>query len=188
MEAKDPREFLNVTWSGLGPDFALPAFIGEAVQRLLIEEPPSQKRALVLSHNDVNPTNLIYDGEDLLLLDWETAGPNDPFYDLAAISVFLRMDEGTCQGLLAAYEGEPPAPLSARFAYNRRLVAVLCGTIFLQLAHRNGYAGATGGETLASTLSLGDLYQRMGAGFLNPATGEGQWWFGLALIRDSFAF
>jgi hypothetical protein len=35
--------------------------------------------------------------------------------------------------------------LSARFAYNRQLVAVLCGTIFLQIAQRNGYAGATGG-------------------------------------------
>lgn len=188
MEAKDPREFLAATWSELGPNFALPAFVGEAVQRLLIEEPPAQERAWVLSHNDVNPTNLIYDGEKLLLLDWETVGPNDPFYDLAAISVFLRMDDGTCERLLAAYDGEPPVPLSARFAYNRRLVAVLCGTIFLQLAYRNGYAGATGGETLDSAPSLGDFYQRLRAGSLSLATGEGQWWFGLALIRESFDF
>jgi aminoglycoside phosphotransferase (APT) family kinase protein len=124
-DSRDPREFLATIWSGPVANFALPAFVGDAVRRVLTEEAPVGERALVLSHNDVNPTNLVYDGENLLLLDWETAGPNDPFYDLAAISVFLRMDEGTCQRLLAAYDGEPVSRLPARFAYSRRLVAVL---------------------------------------------------------------
>lgn len=186
IEAKDPHEFLGVVWSGLGATFALPAFVGEAVQRMLTEESPPQKRASVLSHNDVNPTNLIYDGENILLLDWETAGLNDPFYDLAAIAVFFRMDDETCQKLLSAYDGEPIATLPARFTYCRRLAALLCGTIFLQLAYHNGYAGATGQETLDSTPSLGDFYQQLLSGSLSLATGEGQWWFGLALIRDSY--
>jgi aminoglycoside phosphotransferase (APT) family kinase protein len=182
---KDPRELLAAVWAGLVASFALPTFVGDAVQRVLTEEAPSRERALVLSHNDVNPSNLVYDGESLLLLDWETAGPNDPFYDLAALSIFLRMDEGTCQGLLTAYDGEPASSLPARFAYNRRLVAVLCGAMFLHLARNNGYAGATGGETLDSTPSLSDFYQRMLSGALNIATGEGQWWFGLALVKES---
>ena len=154
---------------------------------MLTEEAPAPERALVLSHNDVNPTNLVYDGENLLLLDWDTAGPNDPFYDLAAVSVFLRMDEGTCQRLLMAYDDAPVSSLPARFIYDRRLVAVLCGVAFLHLAYQSGHAGDTGRETLESTLSLGDFYQRMRAGSLNIATGEGQWWFGLALVRESFA-
>jgi hypothetical protein len=120
-DSKDPRELLAASWSGLVANFALPAFAGDAVRRVLTEEAPARERAPVLSHNDVNPANLVYDGENLLLLDWETAGPNDPFYDLAAISVFLRMDEGTCQRLLAAYDGEPVSRLPARFAYSRRL-------------------------------------------------------------------
>jgi len=140
---------------------------------------------LVLSHNDVNPTNLVYDGESLLFLDWETAGPNDPFYDLAAISVFLRMDEVTCQRLLAAYEGEPVSTVPTRFVYNQRLVAVLCGATFLNLARQSGHAGATGGETLDSTPSLAEVYQRMPSGSLSVATGEGQWSFGLALVKAS---
>jgi aminoglycoside phosphotransferase (APT) family kinase protein len=184
-DAKDPREFLTNVWSGLAPGFTLPTFVGDAVERVLTEEAPARERAPVLSHNDVNPTNLVYDGENILLLDWETAGPNDPFYDLAAISVFLRMDEGTCQRLLAAHDGEPVSSLPARFTYNRRLVAVLCGTAFLHLACQRGYAGAAGGETLDSTLSLGDLYQRMQSGSLSLATGEGQWCFGLALVKAS---
>ena len=186
-EAKDPREFLATLWSGLVASFALPTFVGEAVRRLLTEGEPARERALVLSHNDANPSNLVHDGENILLLDWDTAGPNDPFYDLAALAVFLRMDEGTCQRLLTAYDGEPVSRLPARFAYNRRLVALLCGAVSLQLARNSGHAGATGEETLDSTPSLGDFYQRMLAGTLSLATGEGQWCFGLALVKESAA-
>ncbi|MDB4954949.1 MAG: hypothetical protein JWO36_2518 [Myxococcales bacterium] len=179
-DASNPRELLAAVWSELA-SFAVPVFVGEAVQRALTEEPPALERALVLSHNDVNPSNVIYDGEQVLLLDWNAAGKNDPFYDLAAISIFLRMDEGTCQRLLAAYDGQP-STLSSRFWYTRRLVAALCGATFLRLARDSGHAGAAG-ETLDSTPSLGDFYQRMRAGLLSPATGEGQWWFGLALVK-----
>ena len=185
-DLRDQQEFLTTIWSGSVANFALPAFVSDAVRGVLTEEAPAFERALVLSHNDVNPTNLVYDGEHLLLLDWDTAGPNDPFYDLAAVSVFLRMDEGTCQRLLTAYDGESVSNLPARFVYNRRLVAVLCGVAFLHLARQSGHAGATGEETLGSTPSLGDFYQRMRAGSLNIATGEGQWWFGLALVREYF--
>jgi thiamine kinase-like enzyme len=64
-----------------------------------------------VSHNDVNPTNLVYDGENLLLLDWDTAGSNDPFYDLAAISVYLCMDDDSLAHDRRARHGiEKPAP------------------------------------------------------------------------------
>jgi aminoglycoside phosphotransferase (APT) family kinase protein len=186
-DTRDPLELLAAIWSGPLANVALPAFVGDAVRRVLTEKPPAHERALVLSHNDVNPTNLIYDGENLLLLDWETAGPNDPFYDLAAISVFLRMDEGTCQRLLAAYDSAPVARLPARFVYSRRLVAVLCGAAFLHLAYQSGHADTTGEATLDATPSFGAFYQRMRSGALSVATGEGQWWFGLALVKASVA-
>jgi aminoglycoside phosphotransferase len=185
-DSRAPLELLAAIWSGLVVGFALPSFVGDAVRRMLAEEVPVRERAAVLSHNDVNPTNLVYDGENLLLLDWDTAGPNDPFYDLAAIAVFLRMDEGTCEALLAAHDGEPVSGLPALFVYYRRLVAVLCGSAFLHLARHGGHPGA-GAETLDSTPSLVETYQRVRAGALNIATAQGQWWFGLGLIKDSYA-
>jgi aminoglycoside phosphotransferase (APT) family kinase protein len=182
--SREPREFLAAVWSGLA-SFVLPAFVGDAVERVLAAEPPARERAPVLSHNDVNPSNLVYDGEQLLLVDWENAGANDPFHDLATISVFARMDGVTCAQLLAAYDGEPVAALPARFVYSRRLVAVLCGAMMLHLADLAGHAGATGAETLESTPPLADFYQRMRAGSLSVATAEGRWGFGLALIKES---
>jgi thiamine kinase-like enzyme len=98
---------------------------------LLAEEPPASGRPVVLSHNDVNPSNLVYDGEHILLHDWETSGPNDPLYDLATVALFLRMDESTCERLVAAHDGEPVARLPARFVYDRRLAGVLCCAVFL---------------------------------------------------------
>jgi aminoglycoside phosphotransferase (APT) family kinase protein len=187
-EAQLPRDVLGTTWSGLSQhanQMPLPSFAAEAVQRVLSESPPASDRPLVLSHNDVNPTNLVYDGEGLLLLDWDTTGPNDPLYDPAAISMFLRMDEAGCRSLLSAYEARVLSSLPERFAYNRRLVAALCGAVFLHLARHAGHPGASDGETLQATLSLGDLYQQFRSGALSMATAAGKWRFGLALLKES---
>ncbi|MDB4948366.1 MAG: hypothetical protein JWM27_1015 [Gemmatimonadetes bacterium] len=186
-EAKDPRELLAATSSSLAESIALPALVAEAVGRVMQEEPPPGGRAAVLSHNDVNPTNLAFDGEALLLLDWDTAGPNEPFYDLATISVFLRMDEETCGRLLAAYDGEPVSTLPDRFAYDRRLVAALCGAAFLNLARLCGHTDATGTETSEATPSLGEVYQQLRSGSLSLDTAEGRWGFGLALMKGSLS-
>jgi aminoglycoside phosphotransferase (APT) family kinase protein len=133
----------------------------------------------------VNPSNLVYDGERLLLLDWDIATTNDPFYDLAAVSVFLRMDEATSCALLAAYDRAPVSSLPAGFAYHRRLVATFCGTIFLHLARQAGYPGDAD-AALETTATLFDCYQRMRAGALDVRSADGQWAFGLALLKHSF--
>lgn len=182
---KDPRAQLAATWSELAENFPLPTFVGATLPRLLALAPPPRDRAPVLSHNDANPSNLAYDGTRIVLLDWDAAGPNDPFFDLATLAVFLRMDDPTCEKLFAAYDGAPIAPLPPSFVYNRRWVAAFCGVTFLHLARRHGHAGARGDETLETTLSLGDFYQRLRTGALNPATPEGQWHFGLALLKTS---
>jgi thiamine kinase-like enzyme len=184
---REPREFLTQVWDGFLAGFALPDFVGDTVRRVLAESPPTSECAWVLGHNDLNPTNLVYDGESLLVLDWTTAGPTDAFYDLAVLSVFLRMDEGTCLHLLSAYDDRPLVGLPNRFIYTRRLAATLAGTFQLYLARQMKHAGATGAETLDATPSLGEFYQRMRAGALKLGTADGHWWFGLALLKEGLA-
>jgi aminoglycoside phosphotransferase (APT) family kinase protein len=184
---RDPRAFLTQISAGLGSGFALPELAGGAIQRALAEEPPPRPDALVLGHNDLNPTNFIYDGEGLLVLDWAAAGPMDAFYDLAVLSVFLRMDQATCLDMLSAYGGVRSTALPDRFSYSRRLAATLAGAMQLFIARQMKHPGATGAETLASTLSLGEFYQRMRNGELKIGTADGQWAFGLALLKESLA-
>jgi hypothetical protein len=57
--------------------------------------------------------------------------------------------------------------------------------MFLHLARGSGHAGATGAETADSTPSLGECHQQMRTGAVNIAAADGQWVFGLALIKES---
>jgi aminoglycoside phosphotransferase (APT) family kinase protein len=178
--SKEPREFLGAIWSGLA-GFPLPAWVGDAVRRALDETPPPPDRASVLSHNDVNPSNLVYDGERVLFLDWDAAGANDPFYDLATVAVFLRMDDATSAQLIASHDQAPvAAQLPARFIYLRRMIAALCGSLFLHVARAGGHAGARGHETFDLAPTLGDVRER-----INARTPDGQWMFGQALLKAS---
>jgi aminoglycoside phosphotransferase (APT) family kinase protein len=165
---------------------ALPAFVRDAVAQLLAETPPASERALTVSHNDLNPSNVIYDGTRLLLLDWDAAAVNEPLYDLATMSVFLRFDDVTCAALIAAHDDADAIAdeLPARFRYDRRLVAVTCGVGMLGLATRQGHAGDARSK-VEDTASLVDVYQRMRAGALNVASPAGQWVLGLALVKAS---
>lgn len=184
---QDPRALLARVWAELDVGAAVPGFAQDAALRVLAEEPPADGRALVLAHDDLNPTNLIYDGRDLLFLDWATAGATHPFYDLATVAVYLRMSDDACRALLAAHDHAPVDVLPGRFRAERRLAAGLAGTLFLRLARQLGHPGATGAETVATTLALAEVYQRMRAGTLAVATADGQWTFGLALLAASLA-
>ena len=181
-----PRHLLDRIREGLAADPTLPRFGTEAVTRLSTEAPPLASCPLVLSHNDANPTNLVLDGERLLLLDWDAAAPNDPLYDLAVVSLFLRMDEETCQRLIAVHDRALPAPLPPPFRYYRRLTGVMLGVGFLFLARRGGHVGVAP-ETLDAAPPLADVHQRLQTGALSLDTGEGRWAFGLGLMREAHA-
>jgi aminoglycoside phosphotransferase (APT) family kinase protein len=178
-----PRELLAQIGAGLQRDLALPDFASAVLRGVLAAEVPPGERPLVLGHNDLNPTNLVYDGASIQVLDWAAAGPMDPFYDLAVLAMFLRMDEGASRRLLAAYDGAPLAALPARFLYLRRLAAALAGAFQLQLARQLQHPGDAG----AAPLSLGEFYQQLRGGALRLGTAEGQWAFGLALLNESRA-
>ena len=179
LEQRDLRDFLRGVRGALD-GFAVPPFVGAAIDRGLAETPPPRERELVLSHNDVNPTNLVHDGARLMLLDWDAAGANDPLYDLAAIAAFLRMDDATCLALLAAHDGAPAAELPAVFRYLRRMVATLCGALFLTFARKLGHPG----DAAAEAPSFVEYVQRVRAG-LDPRTPDGAWAFGLSLVGAS---
>jgi thiamine kinase-like enzyme len=63
----------------------------------------SQCRHPVVCHNDVVRSNFIDDGRRLWFIDWECAGLNDPYYDLAIVSHNNRLSLGDEQQLLFAY-------------------------------------------------------------------------------------
>jgi aminoglycoside phosphotransferase (APT) family kinase protein len=51
----------------------------------------STEKEIVLCHNDLNLKNCIFSTKGLKLIDWEFAGMNDRYFDLAAISVEFQL-------------------------------------------------------------------------------------------------
>jgi hypothetical protein len=76
---------------------------------------------LVSSHNDPNPRNILYDGERLWLVDWETAFRNDPMIDVAVFAENFAATPELEDVLLAAWRGVPDRALRARLALARVL-------------------------------------------------------------------
>lgn len=88
----------------------------------------------VVSHNDVNPGNVLWDGARAWLVDWEVAGLGHPFYDLAVLTMFLQLEDAAAHELLAMQERRSIDDTErATFAAQRRLAALLVGLIFLGL-------------------------------------------------------
>ncbi|MEP6832127.1 MAG: phosphotransferase [Gemmatimonas sp.] len=133
----------------------------------------------------MNPTNLVFDGTRVMLLDWQTIAPNHPHYDLATAAMFFRFDEETSQKLLGIYHGVPVDALPQTFRYYRRLAAVLSGSAALRMARLRGHAG--GDVAVDAALSLGDVYQLLRSGSFDISSASGQWTFGLALVKEGIA-
>ena len=101
---------------------------------------PWDAAALVSSHNDANPSNVLFDGERLWLIDWETAYCNDPLVDVATLALFFARTSELEALLLRSWLGrEPDRMLLARHGLLRLLVRLFYGcAASLNAAHGSG--------------------------------------------------
>lgn len=58
---------------------------------------------MVLGHNDLLAANILDDGKQLWLIDWEYGGFNSPLFDLAGLASNNGLSEGQERGMLEAY-------------------------------------------------------------------------------------
>lgn len=91
--------------------------------------------ALVSSHNDPNTQNVIFDGERLWLVDWETSYRNDPLTDVAILLENFAPTPELERALVEAWlGGEPDRPLRARLALMRQLTRLYYAGMLLSFA------------------------------------------------------
>jgi aminoglycoside phosphotransferase (APT) family kinase protein len=70
---------------------------------------PREAADIVASHNDLNPTNVLFAGQRAWIVDWESAFAADRYMDLAAAANFFAADAGEEALILQAYLGAPPS-------------------------------------------------------------------------------
>lgn len=89
---------------------------------------PWESSALVSSHNDPHPGNIMFDGERLWLVDWETAYRNDPLVDVAIFGMYLADSPELKEVLLRSWLGRAPdRALRARLVLMQQLVGLFYG-------------------------------------------------------------
>ncbi len=136
----------------------------------------------VLSHGDLHPANIVWDGARVWLLDWERAGLLHPYSDLATLSNFVNLPDDAALALLAAQEGTAIGAEEQRmFRAARERSRIVYGAVFLSLVPDLTLfpiASQKGTPTLA------ECYRRMATGKLSPSTAEGQALIGAALFRQ----
>ena len=94
----------------------------------LREAYPWDGSTLVSSHNDPHPGNILFDGNRLWLIDWETAYRNDPAVDLAIMTMYRAGTPALQEALLQAWSGRPSDPaLRARVFVMRQLAKLFYG-------------------------------------------------------------
>jgi aminoglycoside phosphotransferase (APT) family kinase protein len=135
----------------------------------------------VVSHNDVNPGNVLWDGTRTWLVDWEVAGLGHPYYDLAAFVTFLGLDADRANALLSLQEESPLDEESfATLAALRQLVALAVGNVFLSLTQD---LSTTIPPTREEAPTLAEVRAGMRSGAVDLQTKRGQIMLGLAFLR-----
>ena len=126
--------------------------------------------APVSSHNDSIPANILFDGERLWLVDWESAYRNDPLVDIAIVADNLARTGQLESVLLRAWLGhQPDAALLARLALVRALTRLYYAGVLLSAAATFPRAAP---DTDLDAPTSGELQAAVGTGHLKPGAPE----------------
>jgi hypothetical protein len=142
-----------------------------ALYETLREKYPWNDPDKVPSHNDLNPSNILYDGERIWIIDWDAAFNNDRYVDLAITANFYGVtDEKT---YLEAYFGDALDEYKmARFFLMRQI----CGIIYAMMMFRLANKSQQTHDHDMRTPSLKEI---------RPFNYEGQLLFGKALFNEA---
>jgi aminoglycoside phosphotransferase (APT) family kinase protein len=133
---------------------------------------PWDASALVSSHNDPHPGNILFDGERLWLIDWDTAYRNDPVLDVAIMTMFLAAAPALQEVLLRSWLGRPAdRVVRARLVLMRQMARLFyaCANGLFVAAAQPGVS-----ETDLAALTPAEYRAAVDHGRLIPGTAEAQ--------------
>lgn len=155
---------------------------GESLESVLadVAEQFARDPRYVVSHNDVNPGNVLCDGERAWLVDWDSAGLGHPHYDLATLSLFFDLTVDDALGLLsAASEARPEPSDRGVFSACQRAAAIAYGLTFSSLVDEPLEANAPSADAVPS---LADCWRDLRVGALDLESSRGRALLGQAFL------
>jgi aminoglycoside phosphotransferase (APT) family kinase protein len=179
----------SLTDSALGSGLPTPTMAAQAqaVHAALSTAYRRLEPQLVSSHNDLNPGNIVHDGQRPWLVDWDSAFLADRYVDLAAVANVYARDPADEAILLEAYFEAPPTPdRQARLYLARQISHLFHAMIFIGMA-----AGERPGARLSDSegdgRTLAQLHLALAGGEPLLAAWEGRVAYGLAHLAEALA-
>ena len=125
---------------------------------------------------------MLFDGNRIWLVDWESAFLNDPYVDLAIAANFFVKDEAQEEAYLGAYFGEPAGEFRrARFYLVRQAVSMFYATLLLLEASRAGLSPAME----MPVPDFQDFHQDLISGKVDMLTAEAKLQYGMLHLREA---
>jgi len=114
----------------------------------------------VSSHNDPVPGNILFDGERLWMIDWESACRNDPLVDIAIMSDGIARSPELEDILLQSCFGRAPdEPLRARLRLARALTRLYYAGVMLSASATAPRAAADMDVTAPTLADFREAYR-----------------------------
>lgn len=145
-----------------------------------LEKGKSEKKTA--AHRDLNPNNFIWQNDDLKVIDYENAAEDDPFFDVAAVSLFYFHDESSREAFWEAYfKGKPTVEERDHLAQMHKVVCLFYG---LELLYHIPEDVVRANGPLKSVM---EVFMSFQDGTLSLYTTEGQFLFSKALLKEAIS-
>ncbi|GAA3928417.1 phosphotransferase [Chitinophaga oryziterrae] len=139
----------------------------------------------VFSHNDLNPSNILYDGERIWIIDWDVAFLNDQYIDLANVAnFFVHTGEQESILLNKYFDNAADDYKTARFFVMRQVCRIIYAMLMFQVAVQSKPADYIHNQEMEG-IGLKEFGALMGSGQLSLAAYEGQLMYGKALLNEA---
>ncbi|MDR3646299.1 MAG: phosphotransferase [Candidatus Babeliales bacterium] len=100
----------------------------------IIQQAVTNHLTTALCHNDLNPNNILFLGNQFKAIDYEHAAQNEPYYDVATVAVFYCFRTSDEHLLLTRYlDKEPSAQAMSKLYLIEQLVWINYALAFLKM-------------------------------------------------------
>jgi thiamine kinase-like enzyme len=146
---------------------------------------PRHDADLVSSHNDLNPSNILFDGKKIWIVDWESAFQNDRYVDLAIIANFFVLNEAQEEVYLKAYFGDSLDEYKkARFFLMRQVCYMFYAMMLLNLAATLRPPNSILEEGM-NTPRYREFREQIGSSRVSSTSYEGHLLFGKVFLNEA---
>jgi tRNA A-37 threonylcarbamoyl transferase component Bud32 len=184
---KSASEVFNEICQKLPADYLNNSIISNCIKKALeMEKVLFDVNDIRSCHCDLNPVNVLFDGNNYLLVDWQAASPQSFYFDLAySATWFYFYNEDLCKLFLNSYlEREATQEEKRKFYLMRVFVNIYLGIGFISIPLKtNQYFSVIANDVIDQLPPFHEFLQLIGSGKINLSDSLTQQKFGFVFLK-----